>query len=51
MFSIGRHKRSRRIADRYAERREALKRIIADPEFDFEERGEAQLRLQQLERA
>jgi len=45
---FGRHQKSRRTGDRYAERREALKRIIADPEFDFEERGEAQLRLRQL---
>ncbi|MEU4190318.1 30S ribosomal protein S14 [Kribbella sp. NPDC026611] len=40
----------RRTVTRYAERRAALKRIVADPTYSLEERGEAQLRLQKLPR-
>ena len=47
---IAKNEQRKRTVARYAERRAELKRIIADPRSSFEERGEAQLKLQKLPR-
>ena len=47
---IAKNEQRRRTVAQYAGLRAELKRIIADPQSSFEERGEAQLRLQKLPR-
>ena len=47
---IAKNEQRKRTVALYAERRAALREIIADPRSTFEERGEAQLRLQKLPR-
>jgi len=47
---IAKNEQRKRTVALYAERRSELKRIIADPQSTFEERGTAQLKLQKLPR-
>lgn len=47
---INREKRRAKLADRYAEKRAELKRVISDPDVSFEERQEAMFKLQKLPR-
>ncbi|MFI5729786.1 30S ribosomal protein S14 [Kribbella sp. NPDC051587] len=47
---IAKNEERKRIVARYADRRAELKRIIAAPASSFEERTEAQLKLQKLPR-
>ncbi|MEV6284240.1 30S ribosomal protein S14 [Kribbella sp. NPDC051770] len=47
---IAKNEQRKRIVALYAERRAALKALIADPATSSDERGEAQLKLQKLPR-
>ncbi|BAU58921.1 SSU ribosomal protein S14p [Halorhodospira halochloris] len=47
---VERERKRRKLAARYAKKRESLKKIIENPESSVEERFEAQLKLQQIPR-
>jgi small subunit ribosomal protein S14 len=47
---VERERKRRKMANKYAAKREALKKIIESPESSIEERFEAQLKLQQIPR-
>ncbi len=47
---VERDRKRRKLAQKYANKREALKAIIDSPESSVEERFEAQLKLQQIPR-
>ena len=47
---VEREKRRAKLADRFANKRAELKRIIADPEADYESKQEAMHRLNKLPR-
>ncbi|MBK1725654.1 30S ribosomal protein S14 [Halorhodospira neutriphila] len=47
---VERERKRRKLAQKYAAKRQALKAIIHDPEASVEERFDAQLKLQQLPR-
>lgn len=47
---VERERKRRKLANKYAAKRDALKKIIDSPDSSVEERFEAQLKLQQLPR-
>lgn len=47
---VERERKRRKMANKYAAKREALKKVIESPESSIEERFEAQLKLQQIPR-